>query len=109
MTRNFIRLSGPCIKPPRLVFLSDAHGRIILANCHTRHIDGKMEIYPAPDCGYLSIYLPVCLDNVRRLLREDERKNDRLFDEALEALRQLAIGQDYVGRKYYPSEAMTCR
>ena len=77
----------------------DAHGRIILANCHTRRIDGKMEIYRSPDCGYLSIYYPICLDNVRRLLREDEKENDRIFNLAKSALEQIEIGQDWLKQK----------
>ena len=98
--KTFIKLSGGAgIKTPRIALAQDAHGRIILANCHTRHIDGKMEIYPAPDCGYLSIYVAGCMSNIRRFLREDEKENDRIFNLAKDALEQIEIGQDWLKQK----------
>ena len=105
MKENFVKLGGPCLKKSRVIMTQDAHGRIILANCHTRRIDGKMEIYRSPDCGYLSIYYPVCLDNIRRLLREDEKENDRIFNLAKDALGQIEIGQDWLKKTLQTSMA----
>ena len=105
MKENFVKLGGPCLKKSRVIMTQDAHGRIILANCHTRRIDGKMEIYRSPDCGYLSIYYPVCLDNIRRLLREDEKENDRIFNLAKDALGQIETGQDWLKKTLQTSMA----
>ena len=99
MKENFVKLGGPCLKKSRVIMTQDAHGRIILANCHTRHIDGKMEIYRSPDCGYLSIYVAGCLSNIRRSLHEDEKENDRIFNLAKSALEQIEIGQDWLKQK----------
>ena len=105
MKGTFIKLGGPRLKKSRVVMTQDAHGRIILANYHTPHSTGKMVFYPAPDCGYLSIYYPVCLDNIRRLLREDEKENDRIFNLAKDALGQIEIGQDWLKKTLQTSMA----
>ena len=98
MKENFVNLGGPCLKKSRVIMTQDAHGRIILANCHTRRIDGKMEIYRSPDCGYLSIYVAGCMGNIRRLLSEDEKENDRIFNLAKDALEQIRNGQEWLKR-----------
>jgi len=105
MMETVIRLAGPEVKTPRNILLSDAHGRIIFANFMTPHIDGKTRYYPRLPCGVMRIYYPDCLENISRLLREDERKNDRLFDEAKRVLEEINIGQDYVMQRYHAQEA----
>lgn len=101
MTETFIRLTGPEVKAPRNILLSDAHGRIIFANFMTPRIDGKTRYYSKLSCGVMRIYYSDCLENIHRLLREDERKNDRLFDEAKRALEEINTGQEYVMQRHH--------
>jgi len=61
--------------------------------------------YPRLPCGVMRIYYSDCLENIRQLLREDERRNNRLFDEAKRVLEEINIGQDYVMQRYHAQEA----
>ena len=101
--QNFVKIGGgPKVKTPRILLVSDAHGRIVLANCHTPSSTGKLEYLPAPCCAYLSIYISDCLENSNRLLREDERGNDQMFDEARKALETIEMLSAAVIRAHPP-------